>query len=127
MRTSYLLIVVLYWSTFMLKAQNVPVTKITKLPVDEVPSVVRLALEKDFGTTYTGGYWTVHHSNIVQHNGRTVANPIWYTYNQKDKEQRIEVRYSPKGKLKSMKGIAMREEDNVIIEKDKLPTEKDAG
>jgi hypothetical protein len=80
------------------------VKKTQKLNEEEVPVAVRLAFKNDFGQIPDDGTWTVNF-NVVSEGTRTVAKPTWYTFRKGTKEDKIEVRYSPEGKLELFKGL----------------------
>ena len=121
MKTSNLVLVVMCFIAGTTFAQNVAVTKNADLKTEEVPAAVRSSFEKEFGSSLTDGSWKVFFSTSRQ-DGRTVANPLWYTYNKKESGNKIEIRYFPNGKLKSVKGIERKHE---VYDSDKgQPVEK---
>ena len=86
----------------VLNAQSLKKTLTVKQ--EEVPVAVRQAFKNDFGNIPDNGFWTV--DCLLQKEGsKTVSKPIVYTYTKKIKPERIEVRYTPDGKLESIKGI----------------------
>lgn len=80
--------------------------KITK---DQVPVSVRKSYEKEFGEIPEGGNWTVRMTRTTE-NGRVVANPISYSYINRNKKEKIEVRFSPVGEVLNSKGLARKNE-----------------
>jgi hypothetical protein len=89
-------------SVILLMAQDFK--KTTAVKEHEVPVAVRVSFENEFGKLPTEGNWTVTFS-LLHEGSKTVAKPLWYTFSRKDKINKIEVRYSPDGKLESFKGI----------------------
>jgi hypothetical protein len=81
-----------------------PVKKAERIKEEEVPVAVRLAFENDFGKIPEDGYWIVHF-NVTNEGGKTTAKPISYTFRKGNKGDKIEVRYSPDGKLDTSKGL----------------------
>lgn len=76
-----------------------------KIPVEQVPLSVRQAYEKDFGTLPQEGYWMAFVESSAD-GKRTATTPLWYSYNnKKSKSEKIEIRFSPKGELTSVKGV----------------------
>ena len=80
------------------------VKKTEKINEEEVPVAVRLAFKDDFGQIPEDGTWTVNF-NVVSEGAKTVARPTWYTFRKGVKHDKIEVRYSPDGKLELFKGL----------------------
>lgn len=78
--------------------------KTTTIQEQEVPVAVRKAFDKEFGKVPAEGNWSVTFS-LQNEGAKTVATPLWYTYFKKDKKEKIEVRYTPEGKLESSKGL----------------------
>lgn len=80
------------------------VKRTEKLNEEEVPVAIRLAFKDDFGQIPEDGTWTVNF-NVVSEGAKTVARPTWYTFRKGTKQNKIEVRYSPEGKLELFKGL----------------------
>src|SRR5687768_10365264 len=104
MISSKLLLLPLFAMATGALSQNAPVTKTTSLKTEDRPAAVRVAFERACGSAHPYRTWKVFISTSRQ-NDRMVANPLWYTYNSKDKGRKIEIRYYPHGKLKSAKCI----------------------
>ena len=81
-----------------------PVKKTEKIKEEEVPVAIRVAFTKDFGKIPEDGTWTVNFI-VVNEGAKTIAKPTWYTYRKGNKQDKIEVRYSPEGKLELVKGL----------------------
>jgi len=81
-----------------------PVKKVERIKEEEVPVAVRLAFENDFGKIPAEGIWTVNFT-VTNEGGKQIAKPISYTFRKGNKGDKIEVRYSPEGKLDTSKGI----------------------
>ena len=81
-----------------------PVKKAERIKEEEVPVAVRVAFENDFGKIPEGGNWTVNF-NVVNEGGKTMAKPVSYTFRKGNKGDKIEVRYSPEGKLDTARGL----------------------
>lgn len=81
------------------------VRQTVKIPVDQVPMSVRNTFEKDFSSNVpTDGYWSVE-VETKRDRDRTAAKPLWYTYNKRNKKEKIEIRFSPQGELTSSTGV----------------------
>ena len=81
-----------------------PVKKVERIKEEEVPVAVRNAFTTDFGKIPEDGTWTVNFL-VVNENGKYVAKPTSYTFKKGSKGEKIEVRYSPEGKLDTSKGL----------------------
>ena len=85
-------------------AMSQDLKKTATITEQEVPVAVRNAFDKEFGKVPAEGNWSVTFS-LRNEGAKTVAKPLWYTYFKKEKKEKIEVRYTPEGKLESSKGI----------------------
>ena len=81
-----------------------PVKKVERIKEEEVPVAVRSAFENDFGKMPEDGIWTVNFI-VTNEGGKTTAKPISYTFRKGNKGDKIEIRYSPEGKLEASKGL----------------------
>jgi hypothetical protein len=81
-----------------------PVKKVERIKEEEVPVAIRAAFESDFGKIPEDGIWTVNFI-VTNEGGKTTAKPISYTFRKGNKGDKIEVRYSPEGKLEASKGL----------------------
>lgn len=81
-----------------------PVKKVERIAEEEVPVAVRVAFEHDFGEIPEDGIWTVNFT-VVNEGGKTIAKPTSYTFRKGNKGDKIEVRYSPEGKLDTSRGL----------------------
>jgi hypothetical protein len=98
---------ILFAFVFVLAAASLALAqhvKTSTLKEDEVPVAVRISFKKDFGEIPAKGLWMVSYS-VHEDGGRTAATPVAYTFIKRNKPQKIEVRYTPEGKLESVKGI----------------------
>jgi hypothetical protein len=83
-------------------AQSLRQTK--RIEDNQVPVAVQLAFEEDFGQIPSGGYWTS--SFTIENDGfKSIAKPLSYAFHKKSKNEKIEVVYTPDGKLESAKGL----------------------
>lgn len=87
--------------TLPLSAQ--PVKKIQAITESEVPSAVRRSFVENYGNV-TDGTWTVAF-HVLNTGGKTVAQPLSYTFKKKDGHNKVEVRFSPEGRIETAKGI----------------------
>lgn len=78
-----------------------------KITADQVPASIKKSYEKEFGEVPDGGNWTVRITRSTER-GRLVANPVSYSYTNRNKREKIEVRFSPEGEILNSKGIARR-------------------
>ncbi len=108
MKTNFFLLLLCVCVSATLFAQTVKKTE--KIDEEEVPVAVRVAFQDDFGQIPEDGTWTVNF-NVVSEGTRTVAKPIWYTFRKGNKQEKIEVRYSPEGKLELFKGLKKADEN----------------
>jgi hypothetical protein len=94
--------------TFMLASASVlmaqHVKKIAEVKSEQVPVAVKNAFQEDFGTIPDEGTWTVAYYVSTDGN-KTSAKPVSYTFAKGKKSEKIEVRYTPEGKLESAKGL----------------------
>jgi hypothetical protein len=104
--------------TGLAHSQSMPVKKAMRLKSDEVPSIIRSAFEKDFGSIPDNGAWTVHYTT-VQSEGKTSATPVWYTYSNKGDAGKIEVTFLPNGKVKFSRGIERKDAVHKVEKQDK--------
>ena len=81
-----------------------PVKKVERIKEEEVPVAVRKAFEEDFGKIPEDGIWTVNFT-VVNEGGKSMAKPLSYTFRKGNKGDKIEVRYSPEGKLDTVRGL----------------------
>lgn len=81
-----------------------PVKRVEQIKEEEVPVAVRVAFENDFGKIPENGIWTVNFT-VVNEGGKTIAKPTSYTFRKGSKGDKIEVRYSPEGKLDTSRGL----------------------
>lgn len=81
-----------------------PVKKVEKIKQEEVPIIVRQAFINDFGSIPGEGTWSVNFT-VINDGEKTIAQPTAYTFRKGSKSERVEVRYSPDGKLVAAKGL----------------------
>lgn len=80
-----------------------PVKKIQTLSEAEVPAAVRRSFVENFGNV-SDGAWTVAF-HVLNDGGKSVAQPLSYTFKKKNGHDKIEVRLSPEGKIETFKGV----------------------
>jgi hypothetical protein len=81
-----------------------PMKESIRIPLDQVPAAVRQAFEKDFGVIPQDGYWSAYIEKTSGNRG-TTAKPLWYSYNKRNRSEKIEVRFLPSGELTLAKGV----------------------
>src|SRR5262245_10228299 len=81
-----------------------PVKKTERIKEEEVPVAVRVAFQNDSGTIPADGFWIVNFT-VSNEGGRSIAKPVSYIFRKGNKGDKIEVRYSPEGKLDTSKGL----------------------
>lgn len=102
MKKSTLLFTVITVMFITLTAQSLRKTE--RIKDDQVPISIRKAFETDFGKIPDDGYWTANY--IVENEGkRSIAKPLSYSYHKRNKNEKIEVRYTANGKLDFVKGL----------------------
>jgi hypothetical protein len=82
-----------------------------KITQDQVPASIKKVCEKEFGEIPEGGNWTVR-INRTKEQGRVVATPVSYTYTDKSKKDKVEVRFAPDGEILNSKGLAKKDSTN---------------
>ena len=100
-----LLFLLLLGVTGFVQAQALSET--LKITQDQVPAAIKKTCEKEFGEIPEGGNWTVR-INRTKEQGRVVANPMSYTYTDKSKKDKVEVRFAPDGEILSSKGLVKK-------------------
>jgi hypothetical protein len=63
-----------------------------------VPIAIRLAFENEFGKIPEGGFWSANFV-VERSDSRSVAKPLSYTFQKKNKSEKIEIRYTAAGQL----------------------------
>lgn len=102
MKKSMLLVIVMAGLFGTTLAQSLRQTK--RIEDNQVPVAVQVAFEEDFGQVPSDGYWTS--SFTVENDGfKSIAKPLSYTFRKKSKNEKIEVVYTPEGKLEYAKGL----------------------
>jgi hypothetical protein len=78
--------------------------KTEKINAEQVPVAILESFQKDFGKIPEDGYWTAN-IEIERDGARSVVKPLSYTFHKKSKDEKVEVRYAPDGKLEFVKGL----------------------
>jgi hypothetical protein len=78
--------------------------KTEKINAEQVPVAILESFQKDFGKIPEDGYWTAN-IEIERDGARSVVKPLSYTFHKKNKDEKVEVRYAPDGKLEFVKGL----------------------
>jgi hypothetical protein len=107
MKKSILLLLFLVGGATFASAQSL--TKTEKINTEQVPVAILKAFENDFGKVPEGGHWLAHFA-VEQDGIRSVAKPLFYIY--RNKSEKIDVQYTPAGKLESSKGIEKNNKSN---------------
>ena len=79
------------------------VKKIQEITESEVPAAVRRAFVENYGNV-ADGTWTVAF-HVLNEGGKSVAQPLSYTFKKGNGHNKVEVRLSPEGRVESSKGI----------------------
>jgi hypothetical protein len=79
------------------------VKKIQTIAESEVPAAVRRSFAENFGNV-SDGTWTVAF-HVLSDGIKTVAQPLSYTFKKGTGHDKVEVRFSPEGRVESAKGI----------------------
>ena len=95
--------------SFISVAQTMSNKKTADIQETEVPVAVRTVFDREFKEVSGSGSWSIYYST-TRRDGKTVAQPIWYTFSGRNAGQKTEVRFLPDGKLKSTRGIARKED-----------------
>ncbi|MEJ1238190.1 hypothetical protein WBG78_08680 [Chryseolinea sp. T2] len=80
-----------------------PVKKIQTITESEVPALVRRAFVENYGNV-ADGTWTVAFQ-VLNTGGKSVAQPLSYTFKKGNGHEKVEVRLSPEGRIETSKGI----------------------
>jgi hypothetical protein len=82
------------------------VEKYKKVKQDEVPALVQTSLQNDFDIASEDGTWSLEYSESSAGVGKpAILKPVAYTFRQKKDGNKVEIRFSPTGKLEHTKGI----------------------
>lgn len=109
MKKSILLLVLVAGLFGSTAAQSLRKTE--KIDANQVPVAIQEAFENDFGKIPPDGYWSSIF--IVEREGnRSMAKPLSYTYHKRNKNDKIEVRYTADGKLDFVKGLEKVKDPN---------------
>ena len=95
------IIILAAFNTFLVSQ---PVKKTERIKEEEVPVAVRLAFQNDFGAITVDGIWIVNFT-VSNEGGKSIAKPVSYIFRKGNKGDKIEVRYSPEGKLDTSRGL----------------------
>ena len=80
-----------------------PVKKIQTISESEVPAAVRRSFVENYGNV-TDGTWTVAF-HVLNNGGKSVAQPLSYTFKKGNGHGKVEVRLNPEGRIEASKGI----------------------
>jgi hypothetical protein len=80
-----------------------PVKKVQTITESEVPAVVRRSFVENFGDV-SEGTWTVAF-HVLNEDGKSIAQPLSYTFRKGNGHDKIEVKFSPEGRIETSKGI----------------------
>jgi len=94
-------LVIMLLASIPLVAQ--PVKKIQTISESEVPAAVRRSFIENYGNV-ADGTWTVAF-HVLNNAGKTVAQPLSYTFKKGNGHNKVEVRLSPEGRIETSKGI----------------------
>jgi len=85
---------------------GIGVEKSKKLKQDEVPAVVQTSLQNDFDLASADGTWSLLYSESNAGADKpAILKPVAYTFYKKKDGNKIEIQFSPTGKLEHTKGI----------------------
>ncbi|MGC3946088.1 MAG: hypothetical protein QM762_16485 [Chryseolinea sp.] len=101
MRRKMYYLVIMLLASLPLAAQ--PVKKIQTISESEVPAAVRRSFIENYGNV-ADGTWTVAF-HVLNDAGKTVAQPVSYTFRKGNGHGKVEVRLSPDGRIENSKGI----------------------
>lgn len=114
MKTLKLTAVMLLLSAVWSYAQTTPMTMFEKIKDEQVPAAVLQTFEQEFGSTkmqIKGGAWFSHfqHTTAAPADqgtpGTSRAIPLYYSYQGKKNGKKVEIKFTPEGKLVSSKGL----------------------
>ena len=87
----------------VLPAIEQSVKKIQTIAESEVPVAVRRSLVDNFGNI-SEGTWTVAF-HVLSDGAKTVAQPLSYTFRKGNGHDKVEVKFSPEGRVENARGI----------------------
>lgn len=87
--------------TLPLSAQ--PVKKVQTISESEVPAAVRRSFVENYGAVGDGTWSVAFH--VINNGNKTVAQPLSYTFRKGSGHDKVEVRFSPEGRIESSRGI----------------------
>lgn len=108
--TFTMLLISVVWSY----AQTIPMTMFEKIKDEQVPAAVLKTFETEFGQIKDDiqkGAWYAHFEHTVNKPadqgtaGTSRAIPLHYSYIGKMDGKKVEIKFTPKGKLASTKGL----------------------
>ncbi|HTF21615.1 MAG TPA: hypothetical protein VK658_26230 [Chryseolinea sp.] len=80
-----------------------PVKKVQTISESEVPVAVRRSFVENFGDV-GDGTWTVSF-HVLNDGGKSIAQPLSYTFRKGNGHDKVEVKFSPEGRIETSKGI----------------------
>lgn len=111
MKTFKLTLTLLLLSAAWSYAQ-IPMTMVEKIKDEQVPAAVLKTFESDFGTVKSdikGGAWYAHFEHTsdatTANPDRSKAIPLHYSYKGKKGDNKVEIEFTPEGKLIRAKGM----------------------
>lgn len=114
MKTLKLTLLVLLTSAAWSYAQTIPMNMVEKIKDEQVPVAVVKTFESEFGTiktTIQGGAWYSHFEHTTATpasqgtSGTSRAIPIHYSYKGEKDGKKVEIKFTPEGKLVQTKGL----------------------
>lgn len=80
-----------------------PVKKVQTISESEVPAAVRRSLVENFGDVKEGTWTVAFH--VLSDGTKSVAQPLSYTFRKGNGHDKVEVKFSPEGRVENAKGI----------------------
>jgi len=114
MKTLKLTLTMLLLSVAWSYAQYIPMIMVEKIKDEQVPAVVLQTFENEFDcikADINGGAWYSHfeHTNATPGDqgkpGTSRAIPLHYSYKGKKDGKKVEIKFTPEGKLVHVKGL----------------------
>ncbi|WP_339790144.1 hypothetical protein [uncultured Imperialibacter sp.] len=114
MKTFKLTIAMLLISAVWSYAQTIPMTMFEKIENNQVPAAVLKTFETEFGQVKNDiqkGAWYAHFEHTVDKPadqgtaGTSRAIPLHYSYIGKMDGRKVEIKFTPEGKLATTKGL----------------------
>lgn len=87
---------------------QIPMNMVEKIKDEQVPAAVLKTFEKEFANQKSDikvGAWYAHFEHTSDGPGKSRAIPLHYSYRGKKGNDKVEIKFTPEGKLVHAKGL----------------------